>query len=97
MPLALAQLPQKLFSVISFFDPALVEIVADLFAFEANKIEAVDALVDFLAVEHPASEFFDANAEKFFVVFLDLASARFVTWKIFVFRLVVAGVVEISL
>lgn len=71
--------------------------MANLFAFEANKVEAIDALVDFFPVEHPAFEFFNAYAEKFFVVFLDFASARFVTWKIFILRFVVAGFIEISL
>ena len=43
-------------------DPALVEIVTDFFAFEADEINPVDALVDFLAVENPTAEFLDANA-----------------------------------
>ena len=45
-----------------FLDPSLVEIVGDFFAFEADEINSVDALVDFLSVEDPTSEFLDANA-----------------------------------
>ena len=63
-----------------FLDPALVEIVTDFFAFEADEINSVDALIDFLAVEDPTSEFLDANAQQLFVVLLDLTSARFVAW-----------------
>jgi hypothetical protein len=54
--------------------------VTDFFAFKADEIDPVDALVDFLTVEDPTSEFLDANAQELFVVFLDLASARFVAW-----------------
>ena len=80
-----------------FFHPTFVEIVTDFFAFEADEIEAVDALVDFLAVEHAPLEFVDANAEEIFVVLFYFAPAGFVAWKIFVFGLVVGGVVDIIL
>ena len=63
-----------------FLDPALVEIVTDFLAFKADEINSVDALIDFLAVEDPTSEFLDANTQQLFVVLLDLASARFVAW-----------------
>jgi hypothetical protein len=76
-------------------DPSLVEIVADSFAFEADEIDSVDALVDFLSVENPAAEFLDANAQQLFVVLLDLASPRFVTWKILIFGFLVTGILEI--
>ena len=69
--------------------------MADFFALEANEIEAVDALVDFLSVEHPPSELIDADTEEIFVIFFDFAPAGFVTWKIFVVRLVMAAVVDI--
>ena len=70
---------------VGFFHPALVEIVADLFALVADEVKTVDALVDLLAIEHATSEFLDADAEEFFVIFLYLAPPRFVTWQIFVF------------
>ena len=63
-----------------FLDPSLVEIVTDFLAFKADEINSVDALIDFLAVEDPTSEFLDANTQQLFVVLLDLASARFVAW-----------------
>ena len=69
--------------------------MADFFALEADEIEAVDALVDFLPVEYPPSELIDADAKEIFVIFFDFAPARFVTWKIFVVRLVMATVVDI--
>ena len=69
--------------------------MTDLFALEADEIETVDALVDFLTVEHPPSELIDADAEEIFVIFFNFAPARFVTWKIFVIRLVMAAVVDI--
>src|SRR5581483_778621 len=58
-----------------FFHPAFVEVVAD-------EVKAVDALVDFFPVEHPAAQLFDADAEQLFVIFLDLAPPRFVAWQI---------------
>ena len=63
-----------------FFHPAVIEVVADFLAFETDKIQAVDALVDLLAVEHAAAQLVDANAEQFFVVLLYLAPAGFITW-----------------
>jgi hypothetical protein len=45
-----------------FLNPSLVEIVTDSFAFEADEINSIYALVDFLSVEDPTSEFLDANA-----------------------------------
>ena len=69
--------------------------MADFSALEADEIEAVDALVDFLPVEHPPSELIDADTEEIFVIFFDFAPAGFVTWKIFVVRLVMAAVVDI--
>ena len=69
--------------------------MADFFALEADEIEAVDALVDFLAVEHSPSEFIDADPKEILVILLNFASASFVAWKIFVFRFVVGAVVDI--
>lgn len=78
-----------------FFHPTFIQVVADFLALEADEIEAIDALVDFLAVEHSSPELIDADAEEIFVVLFYFAPAGFVTWKIFVFRLVVAAVVDI--
>ena len=78
-----------------FLHPAFVEVVADFFAFVANEIETVDALVDFFAVQHAAAEFLDTDTEKLFIVPLYLAPAGFVTRKIFIFRLVMGAVVDI--
>ena len=50
--------------------------MADFSALEADEIEAVDAFIDFLPVEHPPSELIDADAEEIFVIFFDLAPAR---------------------
>src|SRR5581483_1610636 len=78
-----------------FFHPAFVEVVADALALEADEVKAVDALVDFFPVEHPAAQLFDADAEQLFVIFLDLAPPRFVAWQILVFGLVVGAVVDV--
>ena len=78
-----------------FFHPTFVEVVADFSALEADEIEAVDALVDFLAVEHSSPELIDADAQEIFVVLFYFAPAGFVTWKIFVVRLIVGAVVDI--
>jgi len=69
--------------------------VRDFLAFEADEVDTVNALVDFFTIENPAPELLYANAQKLFVVFLDLASARLVTWKIFIVRFFVAGLIEI--
>lgn len=79
-----------------FFGPTLIEVVTDLFALEADEIQAVDAFVDFLAVQHPAPKFLDADAEEFFVAFLDLAPAGFVAWKIFVVYFFGGAFVEVG-
>jgi len=69
--------------------------MADPFACEADEVKTVDALVDLFPVEHAAAKFFDADAEKLFVIFLYFASSGFVTWKIFIFRLIVRAVIDI--
>jgi hypothetical protein len=69
--------------------------MTDPFAGEADEVKTVDALVDLFPVEHAAAKFFDADAEKLFVIFLYLASSGFVTWKIFVIRLIVRAVIDI--
>ena len=69
--------------------------MTDPFAGETDEVKTVDALVDLFPVEHAAAKFFDADAEKLFVIFLYLASSGFVTWKIFVIRLIVRAVIDI--
>ncbi len=69
--------------------------MADFFALEADEVETVDAFVDLFAVEHAALELIDADAEEFFVILLDLAPSGFVTWQIFVFRLIVRAVIDV--
>ena len=77
------------------FHPTFVKVMTDPFAGEADEVKTVDALVDLFPVEHAAAKFFDADAEKLFVIFLYLASSGFVTWKIFVIRLIVRAVIDI--
>ena len=69
--------------------------MADFSALVADKIKAVDALVDFFPVEHATSQLFDANPQQFFVVLFYFAPSGFVTWKIFVFRFIVGAVINI--
>ena len=69
--------------------------MADFFTFEADEIETVNGFVDFLAVEHSAAQFVDADAEKLLVVLFYLAPTGFVTWKIFIFRVVVRAVIDV--
>ena len=77
------------------FNPTIIQVMADSFALETDKIEAVDALVDFFPVKHAASQLLYTNAQEFFIIFLYFAPTRFVTWKILVFRFVVSAVVDI--
>ena len=69
--------------------------MADFFAVEADEVQAIDAFVDFLAVEHSPSKLVDADAEEIFVVLLYFATAGFVTRKVLVFRFVMSAVVNI--
>ena len=78
-----------------FFHPAFVQVVADFLALVADEVKTVDALVDFLAIEHPASEFFNPNTEQILVIFLYLAAPSFVTGKVFAFGLVMGAVVDV--
>ena len=69
--------------------------MTDFFALEADEIKAIDALVDFLAVEHSTSEFIDADPKEILVILFNFTSAGFVAWKIFVVRFVVGTVVDV--
>jgi hypothetical protein len=69
--------------------------VADFSALVADKIEPVDALVDFFPIEHAAPEFFDPDTQQLFVVLFYFAPSGFVTWKIFVFRFIVTTVINV--
>ena len=69
--------------------------MTDSFAFEADEVEPVDALVNFFPIEHSAFQFLDPDTEELFVILLDFASPGLVTWKIFVFRLIMGAVVDI--
>ena len=76
-------------------NPSIIQIVADSFALETNKIEAVDALIDLFPVKDAASQLLDANTQEFLIVFLYFAPTRFVTWKIFIFGFIVSTVIDI--
>jgi len=52
--------------------------VADLHALGADEVDALDRLVDALAVQDAPAELLDADAEKVFVLTLDLPPPRFV-------------------
>jgi hypothetical protein len=69
--------------------------VADSFAFETDKVKAVDALVDFFPVKDAAAKLVYANTQEFLIIFLYFPPTRFVTWKILIFRFVVSTVIDI--
>jgi hypothetical protein len=69
--------------------------VADSLALEADEVKAVNIFVDLFAIEDPAFQLIDSNAQQLFVVSFYLTPAGFVTWKIFVFRFVMTRIIEI--
>src|SRR3972149_3070052 len=73
------------------FDEPLVEIVAYFLAFHADEINAVDVFVDFFPIEHPAFKFLYPNAQKLFVISLDLEPASLIAGKILIVYLFVVG------
>jgi hypothetical protein len=79
------------------FHPTLVEIVANLLAFHADKIDTVDAFVNLLAIEHASFQFVHPNSQQLFVVLFDFASASLVTWKVLVVDFIVTGLIEVTL
>src|SRR5258708_30499125 len=68
--------------------------MTDLEASGANKVDALDSLVDSLAVQNPPAQFFDPNPEQLAVLALDLSPAGFVLGKIGVFVRLVRHVAE---
>src|ERR1700722_6596833 len=68
--------------------------MADLHAFGADEIDALDGLVDALAIEDAAAKFLDANAEEVLVLALDFPPAGFVLGEIGLFLVLVNGVGE---
>ena len=69
----LAALAAEVMQVGGILDNAVVERMADLQAFIAYEINALDGLVDSLAVEDAPLELLDPDAEQFLILALDLA------------------------
>jgi hypothetical protein len=76
-------------------NPSIIQIVADSFALEADKIKAVDAFIDLFPVKNAPSKLLYTDTQKFFIILLYFAPTRFVTWKILIFRFVVSAVIDI--
>jgi hypothetical protein len=79
------------------FHPTFIEIVADLLTFHADKINAIDAFVNLLAIEHASFQFLHPDPQQLFVVLFDLASAGLVAWKVLIIDFVMAGLIEVAL
>src|SRR5260221_8957846 len=60
--------------VLGVFGQAVIEGMADLQAIDADVVDALDSLVDTLAIENAAAQFLDADSEQIGVLTLDLAS-----------------------
>src|SRR6185503_9751789 len=69
--------------VVRVLDQSFVEVVAHLLAGGADEVDALDGLVDALAVQDAPLELLDANAEQLFVLALDLPAASLVLRKLF--------------
>src|SRR5581483_8224546 len=69
--------------VVRVFDETVVDVVAHLLARRADEVDALDRLVDALAVEDAPLQLLDADAEQLLVLALDLPAAGLVLRKIF--------------
>src|SRR5271156_1265792 len=68
--------------------------MANLHAHRADEVDALDGLVDALAVQNAAAELFDADAEQLGILPLYLAPAGFILGKIRIFIGLVRHVAE---
>src|SRR6266478_205413 len=68
--------------------------MADLEASGADKIDALDSLVDSLAVEDSPAQLLDSNPEQLAILAFDLPPAGFVLGKIRVFVCLVRHIAE---
>src|SRR5579884_1449826 len=73
---------------------AVIERMTDFQALGADEVDALDSLVDALAVEDAAAELFDPDAEQFLVLALDFAAAGFVLGKIRIFARLIRRIGE---
>src|SRR5262249_15503717 len=64
------------------FHQAVVDVVTDLRALGTDEIDALDRLVDALAIQDPTAQLLDTDAEQVFVLTFDLAPPRFVLRKL---------------
>src|SRR5688572_5417630 len=84
----------EIVDVVRVLDEAVVDVVADLPAGGADEVDALDRLVDALAVQDATAQLLDADAEELLVLPLDLPPPRLVLRELF---LVVAGLVVLTL
>src|SRR5439155_15520181 len=64
--------------VVRVLDETVVDVVTHLPARRADEVDALDGLVDALAVQDPPLQLLDADAEQLLVLALDLAPARLI-------------------
>src|SRR2546427_2565544 len=79
--------------VVRVLHQPVVHVVADLLARRADEVDALDGLVDALAVQDAAAQLLDANAEQLLVLALDLAATGLVLGEVL---LAVLGVVLVA-
>src|SRR5208282_110984 len=68
--------------IAGIFAQTVVERVTDFQACAADEVDALDRLVDSLAVENSSAQLLDPDAEQFSVLALDFSPPRFVLGKV---------------
>ena len=79
--------------VLGIFHESLIEIMTDFLAFEANEIDALNALVDFFPIKDSALELLDSDTQQLFVIVFYFSPACLVAGKVLIFQSFLAGVV----
>jgi hypothetical protein len=74
--------PAQIADVVGIFHQAVVHVVADLRALGADEIDALDRLVDPLAVQDASAQLLNADSQEVLVLALDLAPAGLVFGKL---------------
>src|ERR1700730_6321211 len=91
---SLAAISAQVLLIVSVFRQAVVERVTHLQAIEADVVDALDGLVDSLAIKDPAAQLLDSDPEEIGVLAFDLAPSSFVLGKIRIFLGLVGQIVE---
>jgi len=69
-------------NVVGIFHEPFIEIVANFLTYGTDEVDALNRLIDPLAVEDSSLEFLNADTQEFLVAFLDFLASRFVFWEL---------------